>query len=63
MADPIDSRKTLPPEPASGLSSAARQERLAGLDPRDGLGGIGAPAHHELGIDRGAIAVTGELTA
>ena len=52
MADPLDSRKTLPPEPASGLSSAARQERLAGLDPRDRLAALDAQAELGGGAER-----------
>jgi propionyl-CoA carboxylase beta chain len=39
--------KTLPPEPAGGMSSAQRQERLAGLSPREKLAALDAQA--ELG--------------
>ena len=47
MADPIDPNKPLPPEPNGGMSSAARAERLALLDPRERLAALNAQA--ELG--------------
>ncbi|GAC1607716.1 MAG: acyl-CoA carboxylase subunit beta [Myxococcales bacterium] len=47
MADPIDPRTPLPPEPNGGISSAARAERLAPLDPRARLAALNAQA--ELG--------------
>src|SRR3954469_21752620 len=36
--------KTPPPEPSGGMSSAARQERLAGLSPREKLAALDAQA-------------------
>jgi propionyl-CoA carboxylase beta chain len=47
MADPIDPKKPLPAEPNGGMSSAARAERLAPLDPRERLAALNAQA--ELG--------------
>ncbi|GAC1556221.1 MAG: acyl-CoA carboxylase subunit beta [Myxococcales bacterium] len=47
MTDPIDPRTPLPPEPNGGISSAARAERLAPLDPRARLAALNAQA--ELG--------------
>jgi propionyl-CoA carboxylase beta chain len=50
MSDPKSA--TLPPEPAGGISSAQRAERLAGLSPRDKLAALDAQAELGGGQDR-----------
>ena len=44
--------KGQPPEPAGGMSSAQRQERLAGLSPREKLAALDAQAELGGGLDR-----------
>jgi len=47
-----EQKKSLGPEPAGGMSSASRQERLAGLTPRDKLAALDAQAELGGGQDR-----------
>src|SRR5260370_6463640 len=47
-----EQKKSLGPEPAGGMSSASRQERLAGLSPRDKLAALEVQAELGGGQDR-----------